>query len=326
MKSISGAEILITGGAGFIGSTLAQRLVSMGSKVTILDAMIKPYGGNMFNIKSFQPQINFVRGDIRSENAINNIVDGKDFIFHLAGQTGRNISMENPLLDTTINSIGTLNVINAIKRMQKKPKLIFAGSRGVIGKPEYLPVDEDHVPKPRDVYGINKLAAEQYVLLYGSELGFGSTSLRLNNVYGPRCQIRSNHYGTVNLFISYALQNVTLPIYGSGEQTRDYVYVDDVVEAFIMSMSPKANGSFFFVGTGIPTSLLDIVEIIKKEIPSTEFKKIPFPDVLKSVDFPEFYSSSKKIQELLGWKANVSLAEGIKRTSSFYRSNLKHYL
>ena len=242
MSNTRGAEILITGGAGFIGSNLATKLVKNGARVTILDAMIKPYGANEFNLKEIKHKITFIKGDIRSIQTVINVVDGKDFIFHLAGQTGRMISMEQPRLDTDINCLGTLAVLEAIRKQKKKPKLIFGSSRGVIGKPIYFPVDESHPTNPRDIYGINKLAAEKYCMLFGEQYDFGVTSLRLNNVYGPKCQIKSNHYGTINLFIAYALQNKILPIFGEGTQTRDYIYIDDVVDAFIKSMSSKVDG------------------------------------------------------------------------------------
>lgn len=326
MKNIKNSNILITGGAGFIGSTLADRLVDQGAKVTIFDAMISPYGGNEFNISKIKKQIKFIQKDIRNDEELKKAIDGKDFIFHLAGQTGRSISMNDPVLDTNINLIGTMNVLNAIRLQKKKPKLVFASSRGVIGKPDYLPVDENHVPNPRDIYGINKLAAEKSVLLFGKEYEFGATALRLNNVYGPRCQIKSNHYGTINLFVSYSLRRMEMPIYGSGLQTRDYVYVDDVVDAFMLSMDKKANGEYYFVGTGVATSLLDVVKIIKKYIPESKHKKVEFPKDLKSVDFKEFYSTSKKIEEDLKWKAKIDIDSGIKMTIDFYKESLAHYL
>lgn len=326
MRNISDAEVLITGGAGFIGSNLAEKLLQLGAKVTIVDAMLVPYGGNEFNLKTIRKNISFIEGDIRSEATIKKAIHGKDFVFHLAGQTGRNISMLNPKLDTEINCLGTLVILNQISKETKKPKLIFAGSRGVIGRPEYLPVDEKHPENPLDVYGINKLAAENYCLLFGKEYGFGATSLRLNNVYGPRCQVKSNHYGTINLFIAYALSGKVLPIYGDGKQTRDYVYVSDVTDSFIKSMSSKADGQFYFVGTQTATSLLDIVKIIKKNIPNVKYNTVSLPEVLKSIDFPEFYSTSKKIKNELQWESTVTLEKGIQSTIKFYKNYLKYYL
>jgi dTDP-glucose 4,6-dehydratase/UDP-glucose 4-epimerase len=326
MNVLADSEVLVTGGAGFIGSTLARKLLKFGANVTILDAMIVPYGGNEFNFEQIKSKITFIKADIRSKKHVESAVKGKDYIFHLAAQTGRVISMDDSVFDTEINCLGTLNILTAIRKQKKKPKLLFASSRGVIGKPEYLPVDENHPQNPLDVYGINKLTNEKYCFLYSSHYGFDVSVLRLNNVYGPRCQIRSNHYGTINLFVSYALQNKVLPIYGDGLQTRDYIYVDDIVDAFITAIHPKANGKLYFIGTGIATNLLDVIDIIKALIPNTYSEYVQFPFNLKSVDFPDFYSTSLKFENELGWKPKFSLQEGIKQTVDFYTKNLKHYL
>lgn len=326
MNSLSGSEILVTGGAGFIGSNLAEALVKRNAKVTILDSLISPYGGNMFNLKKIKKKVKFVKGDVRSKRTVGKAVEGKDYIFHLAGQTGRVISMSKPRLDQDINSRGTLIILEEIRKQRKKPKIIFAGSRGSFGDPLYLPVDEKHPDVPRDIYGINKQTAEQYCLLFGREYGFGATSLRLNNVYGPHCQIKSNHYGTVNLFIAYALQNKDIPIYGTGKQTRDYVFVSDVVDAFVKSTSKKADNEMFIVGTGVSSSLNDVVNIIRKSIPDAKHKMVEYPQALKSVDFMEFYSTSTKIQQSLSWKPKIDLENGINKTIRFYKKNLKEYV
>lgn len=328
MKNIDllGSQVLITGGAGFIGSNLTERLVNLGAKVTIIDMMLPPYGGNKFNLQNIKKKIVFIKKDIREEIIMRKLVKGKDFIFHLAGQTGRIISMENPVLDSSINCLGTLSLLEALKKENRKAKLIFAGSRGVIGKPMYLPVDENHPTNPLDIYGVNKLTAENYCFVYGREYRFPVCSLRFNNVYGPKCQIKSNHYGTINLFIAYALQKKTLPVYGNGCQTRDYLYIDDAVDALIRATETKADGHFFFVCSGKGYSLLKIVQLIKKEIKTTKYKLTPYPKELKTIDFPNFVSSFDKIKKVLSWEPKVSLDHGIKTTIEYYQRNLLHYL
>ena len=326
MPNITNAEILITGGAGFIGSTLAEALVKQGAKVTIIDAMIAPYGGNIFNIQSIKRKINFIHGDIRSKRLLRKLVEGKDFIYHLAGQTGRTISMEQPLLDASINIDGTLNVLDAMKKVNRKGKVIFASSRGVVGEPEYFPVDEKHPLRPKDVYGANKLVAEQYCLLYGREYGLRTTILRFNNIYGPRCQIRSNHYGTINLFIAYALQGKVLPVYGNGLQTRDYVYVTDAVSALSKALHKKADEQIFFVASNKEVSLLDIISSINKYIITTRYNLIPYPEKFGKIDFNRFFCSFDKINKTLDWSPKISIDNGIKKTIEYYKKNLKNYL
>ncbi len=326
MKDLRGSEILITGGAGFIGSNLAMQLVALGAHVTVLDSFILPYGGNRFNLFPIRKNIRIVNGDVRSIKILSKLIDGKDFVFHLAGQTGRVISMNRPELDIDINCLGTVNILEAIKIQSRKAKIIFTSSRGVIGEPKYLPVNEDHPVGPKDMYGADKLAAEWYIRIYGNEYSIPFTILRLNNVYGPRCQIRSNHYGTINLFISYALQNMEIPVYGDGTQTRDYVYIDDTVDALIRACSKKADGEIYFVGTGVPHSLISIVELIGNYVDKVKFRMVKFPGDLATLDFHDFYSDCSKITKHLGWKPGIELSTGIVLTVEFYKKHLQKYL
>lgn len=326
MLDVKGAEVLITGGAGFIGSNLARRLVKKGAKVTILDAMILPYGGNPFNLYDIKKSIVFEEGDVRSKRLLKKLCVGKDYIFHLAGQTGRVISMKNPKLDYGINCQGTLNILDTVKKQQKKSKIIFSSSRGVIGEPLYLPVDEKHPTFPRDMYGAHKLAAEHYCQMYSREYDIPISILRFNNVYGPGCQIRSNHYGTINLFISYALQGKVLPVYGDGLQTRDYVYVDDVVTSLLAVLNKKADGQTYFVSSNTEASLLDVVSGIKKNIKKAQHILVPYPSNYGRLDFDRFVCSFDKISKELNWAPQVSLEEGIRRTAKFYKNNLEYYL
>jgi UDP-glucose 4-epimerase len=323
---LKNTKILITGGAGFIGSTLAETLVSKGADVTIVDAMIAPYGANPYNLASIKKKITFVKGDVRSKRLMRKLVKDKQYVFHLAGQTGRVISMDNPWFDTDINIDGTLTVLDAMKKTKSKGKIIFASSRGVIGEPLYLPVDEKHPLRPKDVYGANKLVAEHYCFLYAQEYGLQATVLRFNNIYGPKCQIRSNHYGTINLFTAYALTGKPMTVYGSGGQTRDYVYVTDVVSALIAAMATKANQETFFVASNTEVSLLEIVNIIKKHVKKAKHVMLPYPDYFGKLDFDRFICSYDKIHKKLGWSPKVSIEEGIKRTIMYYKKNLKYYL
>ncbi len=320
------AEVLITGGAGFIGSTLAMSLVEKGARVTIVDAMIPPYGGNMFNLQDIITKIQFLKEDVRDEKKMKKIMQGKDFVFHLAAQTGRLISMEKPEFDFDINYNGTLSVLKAIASEKRNIKLVFASSRGVVGAPVYLPVDENHPTYPRDTYGKNKLKAEGLCIAFSKTHGFSATSLRFNNVYGPRCQIKSNHYGTINLFIRYALEGKVLPIYGDGRQTRDYIYIDDTVDALIRAISKKSDGEIFFVGAGKGYSLLDIVSFIKEEITTVTYTLIPYPKNLEKIDFSRFTSSFEKIEKTLGWNPKIDIKEGIRKTATWYRDYLPYYL
>ena len=229
--SMNGKNVLITGGLGFIGSNLAHRCVELGARVTLLDACLEPYGWNPANIEEIRTEVEFVKGDVRDRALLTRLIANQDVVFHLAGQVGREISIEQPELDVEVNCTGTINVLEACRVNGHRPKVVFAGSRGQIGEPITLPVDESHPQNPTDVYGIDKMAAEQYLLLYGKMYDLPVVSLRLNNVYGPRCQMHAGFYGILNWFMANAMTGKPITVYGEGTQTRDYVYISDVVDA-----------------------------------------------------------------------------------------------
>ncbi len=318
-------RVLITGGLGFIGSNLAHKLVSYGAKVTLLDARLDPYGWNAANIKGIEAEIKVIHADVRDQNAMFDHVNNQDIVFHLAAQVGREISMENPELDTGINCYGTLNVCKACAKYGAK--VVYAGSRGQIGEPVYLPVDEKHPTRPTDIYGINKLAAEKYLLLYSHVYGFEAVSLRLNNVYGPRCQMHHGFYGILNWFIGNAMQENPITVYGDGRQTRDYVYIDDVVDAFIrVALSDETSQQIFFVGSGIETVFLDMVKTVIKAVGKGSYVHVPFPRERESIDIKKFVVSCEKLNRYTGWQAKTDLQTGVEKTVDFYRQNYSDYI
>lgn len=324
---LAGKRVLITGGLGFIGSNIAHKLNEHGSKVTIFDACLDPYGWNPANIREIEGKVEFVKGDVRDFDALKKVTVGKDLIFHLAAQVGREISMEDPWLDTNTNCNGTLNLLEICRKWNPQAKIVFAGSRGQIGEPQYLPVDENHPCEPTDIYGINKLAAEKYLLLYSQVYGIPSVSLRLNNVYGVRCQMFNGFYGILNWFMANAMTGKPITVYGEGSQTRDYVYIDDVVEAFLRAgISEKANNQIFFVGSGVETVFIDMVQEIVRAVGKGEIVHVPFPASREKIDIKRFVVTYKKINDTLGWEPRYDLRSGIERTAAFYRERLPEYL
>ena len=327
INTMRGEKVLITGGLGFIGSNLAHRLVALGAEVTLYDACLDPYGWDPANIEGIKDDVQFVKGDIRDYELLEKHVGDKTTVFHLAAQVGREISIEHPELDIDINCNGTLNLLRACKKWQNGVKVIYSGSRGQIGEPIYLPVDEDHPTNPTDMYGINKLAAEKYILLYGKIYDFPVVSLRLNNVYGPRCQMNHGYYGILNWFIKNAMTGERITVYGEGQQTRDYIYIDDVVEAFILAaQSDEANGEIFFVGSGEETVFLDMVKAVIQGVGKGEYIHVPFPPEREKIDIHRFVVTYKKLNKLLGWSPRTGLQEGIRKTVEFYQERLDKYL
>ncbi|MDZ7369779.1 MAG: SDR family NAD(P)-dependent oxidoreductase [candidate division KSB1 bacterium] len=326
-SQLKNKPVLITGGLGFIGSNLAHRLVQEGARVTLFDACLDPYGWNWANIEEIRQDVRVIVGDVRDYAALKEAVEGQAYIFHLAAQVGREVSMADPFLDIDINCNGTINLCRILAETRSRAKVVYAGSRGQIGEPRYVPVDEAHPTEPTDVYGINKLAAEKYLLLYGKIYGFPAVSLRLNNVYGPRCQMVHGYYGILNWFIRNAMTGSDITVYGDGLQTRDYVYIDDVVDAFVRAaVSQHTNGEIYFIGSGAETIFLDMVKEVISAVGSGRYVHVPFPPERESIDIRRFVVSYRKFQEATGWQPAIDLQEGIRRTVAFYRERLPKYL
>ncbi|MFC1559877.1 NAD-dependent epimerase/dehydratase family protein [Candidatus Margulisiibacteriota bacterium] len=318
-------DILITGGLGFIGSTLAHRLVDQGAKVTIVDALISDYGGNMFNIDDIKDKVSVNIADVRDEAKMSEFIKGKDTIFNLAGTLSHIDSMKDPYTDLDINCRAQLSILESCRKNNRNVKVIFAGTRGQYGKAEYLPVDEKHPQQPTDVNGINNMAGEWYHILYNNIYGIRATSLRMTNTYGPRHQMKHHKQGVINWFIRHIIDGQEIKIYGDGKQIRDLNYVDDVVEALMLAAANDiSNGEVFNLG-GTPISLTDFVELAIKTAGKGSYKLIPYPPESKPIEVGDYKADHTKITKTLGWKPKVPLEEGIKKTLDYYIKNKKHY-
>lgn len=327
IDSMPEERVLITGGMGFIGSNLAHLLVKLGAEVTLYDAMLAGYGGNPANIKEIEDKVNFVRGDVRDYETLKEHVKDKDLIFNCAAQVSHLDSMSNPSLDLDINCVGGINLLEACRRFNDGVRIVYAGTRGQMGRLKYSPADENHPDDPTDVYGIHKLAAERYHLLYHKVYGIKSSSIRINNTYGPRHQMKHNKYGVLNWFIRLALENRTITIYGDGQQIREYNYVDDVSDAMVLTaQSDKSDGEFFLLGVDKPVKFIDMVESIIRTVGKGSYVKSWWPEDRKSIDVGDFISSYRKINRMLGWYPKTSFEEGLERTVSFYRTRLNDYV
>lgn len=328
LNRFDGKKVLITGGLGFIGSNLAHKLFELGAKVFIYDACLDPYGWNFKNIKEIKDKLKFIKGDIRNFELMKKVVRNKDYIFDCASQVSHLISVKNPFLDIDINCRGAITVLEAVRYVNKETKLIYAGTRGSIGKMEYSPVDEKHPTNPFDMNGIDKLSAEKYHMLYNRVYGIRTTSIRINNTYGERAQVKHDDYGVINWFIRRAILNEEIVIHGDGSQTRDYNYVEDVVDAMILaSKSEKSNGEVFMLGSGREMSLLNMIKLILKIAGSkAKIKKIDRPCERKAIEIGNFVVNFDRIKNVLNWYPKTSLEEGLKKTIDFYRKNINNYI
>jgi len=320
------ANVLITGGLGFIGSNLAIRLVELGASVTLVDAMIPEYGGNLFNIQPIKDRVTINFGDICDRHAMNWLVQGQDYVFHLAGQVSHLMSISNPFPDIDYNIKGTAVVLEAVRRFNPQAKIVFTGTRGQYGQSVKLPVNEEAPTKPRGIYEISNLTAEKMIEVYGDIHNLPSVLLRLTNIYGPRAQMKHSHYGVVNWFVRLALDDEAIPIFGDGSILRDFLYIDDCVEAILTAaINSEAEGEIFNVGIDHHTSFRELVETIVQVAGTGRWEFTPFSTERKAQEPGDFYSDISKIKATLGWEPQISLVEGLRRTVEYYRKHKNHY-
>lgn len=318
-------NILITGGLGFIGSTLAIAEVKRGGKVTVVDALLPAYGGNRFNIEPVKKKIEIEIGDVRNIKLMEKLVKGKDVIYSLAGTLSHVDSMTDPFTDLEINCVSQLTLLEACRKYNPGAKILFAGTRNQYGRAKYLPVDENHPLEPVDVNGINNIAAEWYYRLYHAIHGLQTCSLRLTNTYGPRHQMKHPRQGVLNWFIKQLLDGKTVELFGGGSQIRDVNFVSDVVMAFMLAAdNPKSNGQVFNLG-GDAVSLKLFVETAIKVYGRGNFKTVPFPADRKPIEVGDYIADRSKIKNFLGWEPTVNLESGLKKTFDYYLKYKKYY-
>jgi UDP-glucose 4-epimerase len=320
-----GARVLVTGGLGFIGSNLAHRLVALGARVTLVDSLIPEYGGNAFNIHGIRDKVQVNITDVRDVHAMRHLVREQDYLFNLAGQTSHLDSMQDPYTDLEINCRAQLSILEACRHHNPGVKVVFASTRQLYGKPDYLPVDEKHLLRPVDVNGINKMAGEWYHILYNNVYGVRCCALRLTNTYGPRMRVKDARQTFVGIWVRLILEGKPFEVWEGG-QLRDFTFVDDAVEALLTAASsPAADGKVFNLGGEAVVSLKDLAGLLVQANGGGEFVTRSFPAERKQIDIGDYYADFSLIRAALGWQPNVALLEGLRRTLSFYREHLDRY-
>lgn len=322
-----GRRVMITGGLGFIGSNLAIRLAGLGAEVLLVDSLIPGSGGNLANIAPVKDQVRLNVADIRQASTMNYLVRGQDVIFNLAGQVSHIDSMRDPHTDLEVNCRAQLTLLEACRHHNPGTKVVFAGTRQVYGRPDHLPVTEDHLVRPTDVNGINKVAGEYYHLVYNNVFGVRACSLRLTNVYGPRQLIRHNRQGFIGWFVRLALDGGEIQVFGDGSQIRDFVHVDDAVDAFLRAGATDAvNGEVFNVGGDEPTSHADLVRLLVELSGRGTCRFVDWPPEKKAIDIGSFYADSSRFRARTGWVPAVRLREGLAATLDYYRAHYHAYV
>jgi len=320
------AKVLITGGLGFIGSNLAHRLVELKAHVTLIDSLVPEYGGNLFNISEIKNKVWLNISDVRDPHSMRYLIQGHDYLFNLAGQTSHMDSLQDPYTDLEINCHAQLSILEACRNYNPKIRIVFASTRQIYGKPEYLPVNERHLLRPVDVNGINKMAGEWYHILYNNIYGIRACALRLTNSYGPRMRIKDTRQTFLGIWIRNLIEGRPFEVWG-GQQLRDFTYIDDVIEAMLLAAKDeKAYGEVFNLGGIQVINLKELAKLLIKLDRGGRFMLRAFPADRKKIDIGDYYSDFTKIKNILGWEPRVSLEKGLSKTLDFYRENIKKYI
>src|SRR5690349_6843590 len=316
----AGKNVLITGGLGFIGSNLARKLLDEGARVLLLDSLVPEYGGNLFNIHGIEDRVRVNISDVRDQHSMRYLVQGQDYLFNLAGQTSHMDSMEDPYTDLEINCLAQLSILEACRKHNPAIKVVFASTRQIYGRPDQLPVSENHLLRPVDVNGINKMAGEWYHILYNNVYGIRATALRLTNTYGPRMRVRDARQTFLGLWIRLLVQGQAFEVW-DGQQLRDFTFVDDAVDAMLTAaISERSNGNVFNLGGERAVNLRELADLlIKANGGQGRYEVRSFPANRRRIDIGDYYADYGCIAKNLGWQPRVHLPEGLALTLDFFR-------
>jgi len=326
-QDFAGKSILITGGLGFIGSNLARTLADLGARVTVVDSLIPEYGGNLFNLRGYEGRIRTNIADIRDEFSMTYLVRGQDYLFNLAGQTSHLDSMKNPFVDLDINCRSQLFILEACRKHNPAIRIVYASTRQIYGRPDFLPVHEGHLLHPTDVNGINKMAGEWYHILYSNVYGIRTCALRLTNTYGPRMRVKDARQTFLGIWIKNLVEGKRIEVWGDGLQLRDFNYVDDVTDAMLTAaLSEQSDGQIYNLGSTERVTLKDLAALMIEVHGRGEYVIVPFPEDRKPIDIGNYYADYSKIRDALNWNPRLGLVQGLTRTIQYYYQFIHEYL
>lgn len=325
-NAFDGSRVLVTGGLGFIGSNLAFRLVELGAEVTLVDSLIPEYGGNLFNVAGIEHKVRVNIADVRDPYSMRYLVQGQDHLFNLAGQTSHIDSMQDPYTDLEINCRAQLAMLEACRHHNPSIRIVFASTRQVYGRPDYLPVDEKHQLRPVDVNGIDKMAGEWYHILYHKVYGIKTCALRLTNTYGPRMRVKDARQTFLGIWIQHLIRGEPIKVFGDGRQLRDFNYVDDAVDALLQAaVSDQTGGECYNLGSREYINLKDLAVLVIGIHGSGRYEIVPFPPDRKAIDVGDYYGEYAKFNGAVGWEPKIQLREGLRRTLDYYLRNRAYY-
>jgi UDP-glucose 4-epimerase len=313
-------RVLVVGGLGFIGLNLTGRLIRLGARVTVVTPAIERHRDTAADCAARGVRI--LEGDLRDADAMRHAVAGEDVVFNLAGQSGAVRSMEDPWTDLDVNCRGNLVLLDALRAANTAAKLVFVSSRLAYGRTGADPVAEEQRPDPLCVHAVHKVAVEQYLRLYGQLYGLKCAVARLTNPYGPGQPSERTAYGIVNRMIHLALSGEALPVYGDGRQRRDYIYIDDAVDALLtLGESDASTGRLYNVGSGIGTPLVEMARAITAMAGRGHVRFVPWPPLAERIETGDFVADITRIRREIAWEPRVPLTDGLQRTVAFYRAH-----
>ena len=318
-------RVLVTGGAGFLGSNLCHALAGLGARVTALDAMLPEGGANRANLEG--AGVMLVRGDLRDAE-LPSLCRGTEVLLNMAAQTSHMGGQQDPLADIAINAVAQLRLIAAMRDVAPGACVVHASTRQFYGRPTRLPVDELHPVNPPDANGVSKWSGEQYWLLESRVLGRPVVSLRLTNCYGPRLRIADARQTFLGIWMRSLLEGQPFEVWG-GAQLRDLAHVDDVTRAFLLAAerARELSGRVFNLGGSPPVSLLDLAHrLIEANGGAGRFETRDFPADRAPIDIGSFHADDAAFRAATGWSPEVPLADGLRRTLDWYRPRLSDYL
>jgi len=326
LTSFADKRVLITGGLGFIGSNLAHALAGRCAELTLVDSLIEEYGGNPFNISGIENEVRVNIADVRDTSGMNHLIRGQDFLFNLAGQVSHIDSMRDPETDLQINCRSQLSILEACKKYNRDVKVVYAGTRGQYGRVQELPCTEETLMRPTDVNGINKAAGEHYHILYNNVHGVRACSLRMTNTYGPRHHMHTSRQGVLSWFIRLGVEGKRISLFGDGSQLRDFNYVDDVVDAFLLAAATEeTNGQVYNIGSGVGVSLKEAAELCVEVAGAGRVIDVEYPPDKKKIEIGNYYADFSKFKSAVGWEPRVGLRTGIEKSIAFFGENRNHY-
>jgi len=317
--TVSGSRVLVIGGLGFIGVNLTSKLIELGARPTILTPDRARHAEPASAFENAGATV--VEGDLRDRDLMARVVRGQQIVMNLSGQSGAVRSMEDPWGDLDVNCRGNLVLLEAMREHNRDAKIVFAGSRLQYGHPDHVPVSEDAPKDALCLHAIHKQTVEQYLALYRRLFGIRYTVARITNPYGPGQPAGRTAYGVINRMIHLAIADRTLAIYGEGVQLRDYVHVDDVVQALLtMAAADRSDDRTYNVGSGTGTRLVDLAKTVIGIAGGGKVEHVPWPALAEQVETGDFVADISRIERELGWRPAIALHDGLERTVAYYRA------